>query len=212
MGTPFFHPQRQRERKLPATQAPLAPMSRDCRRPARHTISRAHMRMVMIIICDIMGYLARRLQKGMGDMDILRELRESGLKVTIPRLRILQLFQEGGIKHLSADDVYKLLLAEKIDVGLATIYRVLMQFAEAGILFRRHFESGHAVFELNEGQHHDHLVCTGCGKVDEFVDEGIELRQNEIAAERGFVLHEHALSLYGTCAQCTAKKIPPRRA
>lgn len=86
-------------------------------------------------------------------MDILRELRESGLKVTIPRLRILQLFQEGTIKHLSADDVYKLLLAEKIDVGLATIYRVLMQFAEAGILFRRHFESGHAVFELNEGQH-----------------------------------------------------------
>ena len=121
-------------------------------------------------------------------MDILRELRESGLKVTIPRLRILQLFQEGTIKHLSADDVYKLLLAEKIDVGLATIYRVLMQFAEAGILFRRHFESGHAVFELNEGQHHDHLVCTGCGKVDEFVDEGIELRQHEIATERGFVL------------------------
>src|SRR5450830_1236937 len=148
----------------------------------------------------------------MGDMDILRELRESGLKVTIPRLRILQLFQEGGIKHLSADDVYKLLLAEKIDVGLATIYRVLMQFAEAGILFRRHFESGHAVFELNEGQHHDHLVCTGCGKVDEFVDEGIELRQNEIATERGFVLHEHALSLYGTCAECTAKKVPPRKA
>ena len=145
-------------------------------------------------------------------MDILRELRESGLKVTIPRLRILQLFQEGGIKHLSADDVYKLLLAEKIDVGLATIYRVLMQFAEAGILFRRHFESGHAVFELNEGQHHDHLVCTGCGKVDEFVDEGIELRQNEIAPERGFVLHEHALSLYGTCAECTAKKVPPRKA
>jgi Fe2+ or Zn2+ uptake regulation protein len=91
--------------------------------------------------------------------------------------------------------VYKLLLAEKIDVGLATIYRVLMQFAEAGILFRRHFESGHAVFELNEGQHHDHLVCTGCGKVDEFVDEGIELRQNEIAAERGFVLHEHAIAV-----------------
>lgn len=141
-------------------------------------------------------------------MDILKELRESGLKVTIPRLRILQLFQEGKSKHLSADDVYKFLLTEKIDVGLATIYRVLMQFAEAGILFRRHFESGHAVFELNEGSHHDHLVCTLCGKVDEFVDEGIERRQNEIAAERGFTLHEHALSLYGTCASCSQKKLP----
>ena len=139
-------------------------------------------------------------------MDILKELRESGLKVTIPRLRILQLFQEGKGKHLSADDVYRFLLTEKIDVGLATIYRVLMQFAEAGILFRRHFESGHAVFELNEGTHHDHLVCTVCGKVDEFVDEGIERRQDEIAAERGFVLHEHALSLYGTCAACTRQK------
>ncbi|MDC8758391.1 ferric iron uptake transcriptional regulator [Janthinobacterium fluminis] len=139
-------------------------------------------------------------------MDILKELRESGLKVTIPRLRILQLFQEGKGKHLSADDVYRFLLTEKIDVGLATIYRVLMQFAEAGILFRRHFESGHAVFELNEGTHHDHLVCTICGQVDEFVDEGIERRQDEIAAERGFVLHEHALSLYGTCAVCTRQK------
>jgi Fur family ferric uptake transcriptional regulator len=139
-------------------------------------------------------------------MDILKELRESGLKVTIPRLRILQLFQEGKGKHLSADDVYRFLLTEKIDVGLATIYRVLMQFAEAGILFRRHFESGHAVFELNEGTHHDHLVCTICGRVDEFFDEGIEQRQDEIAAERGFVLHEHALSLYGTCAVCTQQK------
>ncbi|MEC5162102.1 MULTISPECIES: ferric iron uptake transcriptional regulator [unclassified Janthinobacterium] len=139
-------------------------------------------------------------------MDILKELRESGLKVTIPRLRILQLFQEGKGKHLSADDVYRFLLTEKIDVGLATIYRVLMQFAEAGILFRRHFESGHAVFELNEGTHHDHLVCTVCGRVDEFFDEGIEQRQDEIAAERGFVLHEHALSLYGTCATCAQQK------
>lgn len=139
-------------------------------------------------------------------MDILKELRESGLKVTIPRLRILQLFQEGKGKHLSADEVYRFLLTEKIDVGLATIYRVLMQFAEAGILFRRHFESGHAVFELNEGTHHDHLVCTVCGKVDEFVDEGIERRQDEIAAEHGFVLHEHALSLYGTCAVCATQK------
>lgn len=144
-------------------------------------------------------------------MDILKELRDSGLKVTIPRLQILQLFQNGKGKHLSADDVYRLLLLEKIDVGLATIYRVLMQFAEAGILFRRHFESGHAVFELNEGTHHDHLVCTICGRVDEFVDEGIERRQDEIAAERGFVLHEHALSLYGTCAVCSSQAHTPHR-
>ncbi|MET3134530.1 Fur family ferric uptake transcriptional regulator [Oxalobacteraceae bacterium GrIS 1.11] len=135
-------------------------------------------------------------------MDILKQLRESGLKVTIPRLRILQLFQEDRGKHLSADEAYRMLQAEKIDVGLATIYRVLMQFSEAGILFRRHFESGHAVFELNEGKHHDHMVCTACGKVDEFVDEDIERRQHEIARERGFLLQEHALSLYGTCAAC----------
>ena len=135
-------------------------------------------------------------------MDILRELRESGLKITIPRLRILQLFQEGTIKHLSADDVYKLLLAEKIDVGLATIYRVLMQFAEAGILFRRHFESGHAVFELNEGQHHDHLVCTGCGKVDEFADDVIEGRLGAWAKGTGFKVERTTMEIRGKCGAC----------
>ena len=140
-----------------------------------------------------------------------QDLRNVGLKVTLPRLKILEILENNALRHMSAEDVYKLLIQEDADIGLATIYRVLMQFAEAGILFRRHFESGHAVFELNEGQHHDHLVCTGCGKVDEFVDDGIELRQHEIATERGFVLHEHALSLYGTCADCTAKKVPPRR-
>lgn len=136
-------------------------------------------------------------------MDIPKELRKSGLKATLPRLRILQLFHERDIKHLSAEDIYRFLLDEKIDVGLATIYRVLMQFAEAGILIRRHFESGAAVFELNEGRHHDHLVCTVCGKVEEFVDNGIESRQEEIAKELGFVLQEHSLSLYGVCATCT---------
>lgn len=139
-------------------------------------------------------------------MDIPTELRNSGLKATLPRLRILQLFHEGKGKHLNAEDIYRILLGEKIDVGLATIYRVLMQFAEAGILMRRHFESGAAVFELNEGSHHDHLVCTTCGKVEEFVDNDIECRQEEIAKDRGFVLHEHSLSLYGVCAACQRQK------
>lgn len=138
-------------------------------------------------------------------MDILKELRQSGLKATTPRLRILELFQEGKSKHLSADDIYRLLMNEKIDVGLATIYRVLVQFSEAGILFRRHFETGHAVFELNEGGQHDHMVCTSCGQVDEFRDDGIGQRERAIASERGFVLRAHALSLYGTCAACAAR-------
>lgn len=138
-------------------------------------------------------------------MDIPKELRKSGLKATLPRLRILQLFHERQVKHLSAEDVYRFLLEEKIDIGLATVYRVLMQFAEAGILIRRHFESGAAVFELNEGGHHDHLVCTACGKVEEFVDTDIERRQEEIAKERGFSLHAHALSLYGVCEECAKK-------
>jgi Fur family ferric uptake transcriptional regulator len=138
-------------------------------------------------------------------MDIPKELRESGLKATLPRLRILHLFSERQVKHLSAEDVYRFLLEEKIDVGLATVYRVLVQFAEAGILIRRHFESGAAVFEINEGNHHDHLICTVCGKVEEFMDSGIERRQEEIAKELGFVLQTHALSLYGVCADCTKK-------
>ena len=139
-------------------------------------------------------------------MDIPQALRKSGLKATLPRLRILQLFHERETKHLSAEEIYRFLLDEKIDVGLATIYRVLMHFAEAGILIRRHFESGAAVFELNEGSHHDHLICTACGKVEEFVDSGIERRQEQIAKERGFVLHEHSLSLYGVCSVCKGKK------
>lgn len=141
-------------------------------------------------------------------MNIQTELRKLGLKATLPRLRILQLFHERQMKHLSAEDVYRFLLEEKIDVGLATIYRVLMQFADAGILIRRQFESGAAVFELNEGSHHDHLVCTACGNVEEFVDAGIERRQDEIAKERGFALHAHALSLYGVCAACKNASSP----
>lgn len=135
-------------------------------------------------------------------MDIPSELHKSGLKATLPRLRILQIFHDVETKHLSAEDIYRILLNEKIDVGLATVYRVLMQFAEAGLLVRHHFESGAALFELNKGSHHDHLVCTVCSKVEEFVDDEIERRQERIAKEMGFTLQEHSLSLYGVCSQC----------
>jgi Fur family transcriptional regulator, ferric uptake regulator len=127
------------------------------------------------------------------------DLKSSGLKATLPRLKILEIFQSSAVRHLSAEDVYKLLLAENLDVGLATVYRVLTQFEQAGLLSRNHFESGKAVFELNEGSHHDHLVCLDCGLVEEFFDEEIEKRQQRIAEERGFKLSEHALALYGTC-------------
>lgn len=146
-------------------------------------------------------------------MDIPAELRNYGLKATLPRLRILQLFQEGSSKHLTAEEVYQVLHQERIDIGMATVYRVLMQFVEANILLRSHFESTTAVFELNEGTHHDHLVCTGCGKMEEFIDEAIELRQEEIARSRGFQIKEHTLALYGICSTCTlhGPALPVRR-
>ncbi len=127
------------------------------------------------------------------------DLKSSGLKATLPRLKILEIFQNSTVRHMSAEDVYKQLLAENLDVGLATVYRVLTQFEQAGLLSRNHFESGKAVFELDQGSHHDHLVCLDCGRVEEFFDEEIEKRQQRIAAERGFKLAEHALSLYGNC-------------
>lgn len=130
------------------------------------------------------------------------ELKASGLKATLPRLKILEIFQSSPVRHLSAEDVYKLLLAENLDVGLATVYRVLTQFEQAGILQRNHFESGKAIFELNEGSHHDHLVCLDCGKVEEFYDAEIERRQTEIAKEHGFEIADHSLALYGRCAEC----------
>jgi Fur family ferric uptake transcriptional regulator len=129
------------------------------------------------------------------------DLKSSGLKATLPRLKILEIFQRSAVRHLSAEDVYKLLLAENLDVGLATVYRVLTQFEQAGLLSRNHFESGKAVFELNEGSHHDHLVCLDCGLVEEFFDDEIEKRQHRIAEERGFKLTEHALALYGNCVK-----------
>ena len=123
------------------------------------------------------------------------DLKASGLKATLPRLKILEIFQGSSVRHLSAEDVYKLLLTENLDVGLATVYRVLTQFEQAGLLSRNHFETGKAVFELNQGSHHDHLVCVDCGRVEEFFDEEIEKRQHQIAKEHGFSLAEHALAL-----------------
>lgn len=129
------------------------------------------------------------------------DLKASGLKATLPRLKILEIFQTSNVRHLSAEDVYKILLTENMDVGLATVYRVLTQFEQAGLLHRNHFETGKAVFELNEGSHHDHLVCLDCGRVEEFFDEEIEKRQQKIAQERGFDISEHALALYGHCTK-----------
>lgn len=135
------------------------------------------------------------------------DLKNIGLKATYPRLKILELFERTDVRHLTADDVYHLLLNENMDIGLATIYRVLTQFEQAGLLERHHFESGKAVFEIKAGQHHDHLVCVTCGRVEEFYDEEIERRQKKIAKERGFVIQEHALYLY---AECTKTPCPHR--
>lgn len=132
-------------------------------------------------------------------------LKTIGLKATLPRLRILELFEKSEVRHLSAEDVYKLLLKEGTDTGLATVYRVLTQFEQAGLLIRHHFESGKAVYELNQGGHHDHLVCMQCGRVEEFFDEAIEKRQVAVAKERGFTIHEHSLHIY---AECTKSDCP----
>ena len=129
------------------------------------------------------------------------ELKSSGLKATLPRIKILEIFQRAERRHLTAEDVFKVLLGEGADIGLATVYRVLMQFEQAGLLRRSNFESGKAVFELNEGQHHDHLVCLDCGRVEEFFDSEIEQRQRSIAVTRGFELQEHSLALYARCTK-----------
>lgn len=129
------------------------------------------------------------------------ELKSSGLKATLPRIKILEIFQRTQQRHMTAEDVYKAVLAEDADIGLATVYRVLMQFEQAGLLSRSHFESGKSVFELNEGQHHDHLVCLTCGRVEEFFDADIEKRQHAVAADHGFELQDHALSLYAVCTK-----------
>lgn len=122
------------------------------------------------------------------------ELKATGLKATLPRLKILEIFQKNSVRHLSAEDVYRLLLSENLEIGLATVYRVLTQFEQAGILSRNYFETGKAVFELNEGSHHDHIVCLDCGRVEEFQDDEIEKRQHEIADKHGFEIVDHTLA------------------
>ncbi len=134
------------------------------------------------------------------------ELKSIGLKATFPRLKIQDVFRKAEVRHMSAEDVYRALIGENVEIGLATVYRVLTQFEQAGLLSRSQFDSGKAVFELNEGDHHDHLICTNCGRVEEFYDVEIEKRQQKIAKDHTFLLTGHALSLYGICQRCVKSK------
>lgn len=143
----------------------------------------------------------------MNNSSNIDEIKSTGLKATLPRLKILELFQSGKQRHMTAEDVYRVLLLERSDIGLATVYRVLTQFEQAGLLSRSNFESGKAVYEINEGQHHDHLVCLDCGLVEEFYDAEIEQRQHDVAVAKGFTIADHALSLY---AHCTKTACPNR--
>ncbi len=138
-----------------------------------------------------------------------QDLKSIGLKATFPRLKILELFQKTSSRHLTAEDIYRHMISEGMDIGLATVYRVLTQFEQAGLLQRHFFESGKAVFELNEGEHHDHLVCLQCGRVEEFYDAEIEKRQNEVARSRGFSISEHSLYLYADCLTPDCPNKPP---
>ena len=141
-------------------------------------------------------------------MPQIDDLKSSGLKATGPRLKILEVFQHGPQRHMTAEDVFRQLMQDNTDIGLATVYRVLTQFEQAGLLSRNHFEGGKAVYELNEGQHHDHLVCLDCGQVEEFFDAEIEKRQHAVAKLKGFEIADHALSIY---AHCTRKTCPNKR-
>jgi Fur family ferric uptake transcriptional regulator len=132
-------------------------------------------------------------------MSDLKDLKNAGLKATLPRLKVLSLFENSKERHLSAEDIYKVMINSGEDVGLATVYRVLTQFEQAGLLIRHHFESGKAVFELNAGGHHDHIVCVKCGRVEEFFDAEIEKRQENAAAKLGFTMQDHSLTIYGMC-------------
>jgi Fur family ferric uptake transcriptional regulator len=132
-----------------------------------------------------------------------KDLRKAGLKVTLPRVKILEILEKQvDQRHLSAEKVYRILLSEDEEIGLATVYRVLTQFEAAGLVSRHHFEGGHSVFELNRGVHHDHIVCMSCGKIDEFTDALIEERQTFIAEKLGYQLTDHSLYLYGLCSKC----------
>ena len=135
-----------------------------------------------------------------------QELRKAGLKVTLPRVKILQIMESSETKHLSAEDVYKALIEADEDVGLATVYRVLTQFESAGLVMRHHFEGGSSVFELTSIDHHDHIVCQTCGSVEEFYDEVIENQQEMIAEKYGFRITDHSMYLYGVCKDCQAKE------
>ena len=128
-----------------------------------------------------------------------KDLRKAGLKVTLPRLKILEILEHSTTRHMSAEEIYKKLLDSSEDIGLATVYRVLTQFEGAGLVTRHHFEDGMAVFELNQGTHHDHIVCLDCGRVEEFMDSGIETRQTAVASKLGFTIRDHSLILYGHC-------------
>jgi len=141
-----------------------------------------------------------------------QDIRNAGLKVTLPRIKILEMLENQAFsgRHLTAEDVYKSLISEGEEIGLATVYRVLTQFEAAGLVKRHHFEGGNSVFELNRGDHHDHMVCVKCGYVQEFHDHMIERRQQEIAQHKGFKLTEHSLCLYGVCADCQQKEAVPR--
>ncbi len=137
-----------------------------------------------------------------------KDLRRAGLKVTLPRLKILEILEHSNTRHMSAEEIYKTLLDGSEDIGLATVYRVLTQFESAGLVARHHFENGMAVFEINQGSHHDHIVCMDCGAVEEFMDQDIEAKQQAIANRLGYRIQEHSMVLYGRCQRtdCTAKK------
>ena len=131
-----------------------------------------------------------------------QELKDAGLKITLPRVKILQVLESSEVHHVSAEDVYKLLLQNGEEVGLATVYRVLTQFEQAGLVVRHNFEGGHSVFELSSDKHHDHIVCVRCGRVEEFTDDEIEQRQKKVADKLGFELTDHNLNMYGLCPDC----------
>jgi len=132
-------------------------------------------------------------------MSEITELKRAGLKATLPRLKILSILEAAKSRHMTAEDVYKGLLDAGEEVGLATVYRVLTQFETAGLVIRHNFEGGRAVYELDQGGHHDHMVCVECGKVFEFVDDEIEARQRQVAQKAGFIIEDHNLYLYGVC-------------
>lgn len=133
------------------------------------------------------------------------DLRQAGLKTTLPRLKVLSILESSKVRHMSAEDVYKILLAEDESIGLATVYRVLTQFEDAGLVIRHNFEGDRAVFELNDEAHHDHMVCISCGGVIEFIDQRIEELQDKVASDHGFVIQDHSLTLFGVCKKCKSR-------